>query len=357
MALPPADDEDPMRLPRGGAELLLVLGSVFVLLLVVGVGELAVRTFSSLVLLGNSRDLFVVDAHGKIKGNTPNAEGMSFDQVVYTDEHGFRVPKGGVPEDEGKREAILILGDSIGFGVGVEEADTIAGLLRVRFATRRIYNSSVIGYATPDYRNVVDAFVPQHDEVRAVVLVYCLNDVSAASAQAIDRYLQDKAKDAAPAKDLTETLRSLTLLSDANDWLRARSKLYLFLRHHLLGTQLRDWKAVLRLYADDRSADVEQAVRDITGIAAALKQRAIPLIVVLAPFEYQLRRPDDPEAQIPQRKLGDLLTRAGVAFIDPRPYFDRDRPSWDYFLAYDSMHFSPAGHRVMANVIAEALGR
>jgi hypothetical protein len=46
-----------------------------------------------------------------------------------------------------------------------------------------------------------------------------------------------------------------------------------------------------------------------------------------------------------------------VRFLDPRPSFDPTRPSTDYFLAYDSMHYSAAGHRVIADVIADALAR
>ena len=81
------------------------------------------------------------------------------------------------------------------------------------------------------------------------------------------------------------------MLSDANDCLRSRSKLYLFIRHRLLATQTRDWKGLLPLYAEERAADVELSVRDIAEIAAVLKARAIPFVVVLSPFEYQLRNP------------------------------------------------------------------
>jgi hypothetical protein len=213
----------------------------------------------------------------------------------------------------------------------------------------------VIGYSTPDYRNVIDAFLPRHPEVTAVVLVYCLNDVSAGSAQNIDRYLKSGA-DAAGDLGLTETLRSFRVLSVANDFLRSRSKLYLFVRHRLLRTQVRDWRIVLHLYSEERSTDVAKAARDIAAIAAAVEKRSIPLVVVLSPFEYQLRDPRDPETEVPQRMLGRLLERAGVDYIDPRPDFDSRVASTDYFLAYDSMHFSAAGHRVIADVIADALG-
>ncbi len=340
---------------RGRAEALLVVGSLLFLLAMLGVAEIAVRTFSAVDLLGNSRNLFVAGAFGSSNGNAPDVEAISFGAVVYTDEHGFRVPKVR-PKDEGKAEAILILGDSVGFGPAVAEEDTFAGLLRVRFAEKRIYNTSVIGYSTSDYRNVVDAFVPRHDEIGAVVLVYCLNDVSPKSAQNIDRYLKAREK-TAPEQTVTDTLRSFAFLSRANDVLRSRSKLYLFLRHRLLRTQMRDWKATLRLYAEDQSANVERAARDIAEIAEALRQRSIPLVVILSPFEYQLRDPHDPETQIPQRKLGDLLSKAGVDYIDARRFFDPGRSSQEYFLAYDPMHLSALGHRVIAGVIGDALER
>ena len=97
------------------------------------------------------------------------------------------------------------------------------------------------------------------------------------------------------------------------------------------------------------------SVGDVADTAALLKRRGIPLVVVIAPFEYQLRKPEDPDSQVPQGELVELFSRAGVEPIDPRPAFDASRPSTDYYLAYDAMHFSAAGHRVMADVIDQAL--
>jgi len=48
--------------------------------------------------------------------------------------------------------------------------------------------------------------------------------------------------------------------------------------------------------------------------AQALRQRGIPLTVVLAPFEYQLRQPEDPEAQRPQQMISERL--AAVAAVE-----------------------------------------
>ena len=342
-----------MKLPRGGAEALLVLGTLLFLLVGALIVEFGVRAFSDINFLGNSENLFVADAFGASMGNAPNVRGISFGTVVYTDEHGFRVPEGGLPADEGKATAILLLGDSVGFGPAVEEGDTYAGRLRAHFPTKRVYNASVIGYATRDYRNVVAAFVPLHDEVTNVVLVFCLNDVTSRSAVRIDRHLKAKRK-TMPREELRERLRSISLFSAANGFLRSHSKFYLHFKHRLFGTERLGWEVVSQLYASDRDADLEASLGEIGWIAATLKERGISFVVVLSPFLYQLENPQDPATQVPQRKLGEQLAAMGVKTVDARPYFD-EPPMTAYFLAFDPVHFSKDGHRVMANAIAQAL--
>jgi lysophospholipase L1-like esterase len=339
----------------GRGEILLAAGALSCLLLFALAGEFAVRVFLDLNFLGNSRDLFVASAYGPSKGNAPSAQAISFGAVVHTDEHGFRVPRGGLPDDASKAEAILILGDSVGFGPAVEEPQTFAGLLRARFPEKRVYNSSVIGYATPDYKNVVEAFLPLHREVTQVVLVYCLNDTSSQSAEAIDRYLEAP-REKAPEPDLRQMLQGLGPLRSVNDFLRSRSKLYLWIKHQAMAPRRRGWEEMLRLYEDGDQGRLEGAARDIAEIAARLARDGIRFVAVLAPFEHQIRNPDDPSAQLPQQKLGALLSRAQVETVDARPAFDRGDGAPDYFLPYDAMHFSREGHRVMAEVIARALG-
>jgi lysophospholipase L1-like esterase len=341
-----------MTFRRG--EFFLLLGSLLFMLLIALIGELAVRSFGDLNFLGNSSSLFVSDAFGSSKGNAPNVEAISFGTVVYTDQHGFRVPRGGLPDDENKPEAILVLGDSIAFGPAVEEGETFVGLLRARFPRKRIYNSAVIGYAAHDYRNVVDAFLPLHDEVTSVVLVYCLNDPVSTSAQDIDRYLKAKKEDS-PEPNFRKKVEDFGPLRYVNDFLRSRSKLYLLLKYQLMESQRHGWEEVLALYDESAEANLQEAARDIGEIADRLKQKQIRFVVVLSPFEYQLRNPGDLATQVPQRKIGNLLSTLDVRYIDARPYFDHNLPAFDYFLPYDAMHFSRAGHRVMADLIAKAL--
>ena len=59
---------------------------------------------------------------------------------------------------------ILILGDSVSFGPGVEWDRTFAGLMEQENPAWRVYNSSVIAYTTDDYYNVAKSFIPLHND-------------------------------------------------------------------------------------------------------------------------------------------------------------------------------------------------
>jgi hypothetical protein len=72
---------------------------------------------------------------------------------------------------------------------------------------------------------------------------------------------------------------------------------------------------------------------------------------------YLLCNPVAPAPLIPKRTLARRRALARVDYVDARPYFDAGRASTDYFLAYDAAHLSGLGHRVMADVVTEALER
>ena len=61
----------------------------------------------------------------------PNEEGVIFDEKVYTDKNGFRVPSKNF-KYIGKKN-IFILCDSVTFGNGVKEEETFIGLMRNDF--------------------------------------------------------------------------------------------------------------------------------------------------------------------------------------------------------------------------------
>ncbi|MGR9106634.1 MAG: hypothetical protein ACU843_06840 [Gammaproteobacteria bacterium] len=343
--------------------ILLLLGSILFCLVILLIAEWLTRAWSDIVFLGNSRNLFAPAAFGTSRGNAKNVEALSFGAPVFTDEYGFRIPRPGSAHNSvPKRETILILGDSVAFGPGLDEPQTFSGMLREGFPDLEIYNSAVIGYSTRDYRNVVDYFLSSNIKINRVFLLFCLNDLSTVSAREIEQRIEPGTKSQGPTiqtgqgKPFVEALKSFTAFEAMNDFLRSNSKFYLLLKGILTDPQARYWSADSRLYGDANHAQFLSGMDDIEHIAAALRRNRVALTVILAPFEYQLRNPDL-KTRLPQTKLTEFFAEHSIESIDSIPSFiAQEAPSQAFFLAYDPMHFSEKGHRVIFGLIVDRMG-
>jgi|HubBroStandDraft_1064217.scaffolds.fasta_scaffold34524_1 hypothetical protein len=305
--------------------------------------ELACRIFSDIRPQGNSRSLFVDHSFGDSRGNAKNITAVSFGVTVHTDSMGFRKGEEVVEPPSGA-PALLVLGDSIAFGAGVQEPATFVGLLREQFPATIIYNSSVIGYGLPDYRNVVDAFLPQHPEIKYAYLAFCLNDVSDESAKEISESLRQ------PWLRKETTLRSL--LFGANDFLRSRSRLYLLLRNWVTDPQQRYFDADYLNYRMPEDK-FQEGMKPLADINETFSRRGVSFTVVVFPYEAQLRS-NNPALALPQRRLSNYMRQRGIRYIDLLPDF-RVLPASKLFLAYDPMHLSETGHHVVSDILSRDL--
>ncbi|WP_420266642.1 SGNH/GDSL hydrolase family protein [Candidatus Magnetominusculus dajiuhuensis] len=329
---------------------LLVICSVVVVFGVLCVFEYALRLSGSVKPLSNSRELFVVNAFGVSRGNAKNIGAFSFGEKVYTDKYGFRIPKDYKEADKHFSGTILVLGDSIAFGVGVKEEDTFVGLMRSALPDMRVYNSAVVGYNSYDYENVIVHFLPSHPEINRVYLIYCLNDLNSQSAELIDSELNTGTRDVT----LLDKARHLGVLAELNEFLRAKSLLYLYLKGLLTDPQMRFYMAESLYYNVDNDVIFNKNIQPIVNIARTLKARNIPFTVIISPYEAQLRKKDTLLG--PQKKLSAFFSANGIDFIDPVPDFlAKGMASKEFYLFCDPMHFSEKGHRVMFGALMRRL--
>lgn len=332
-----------MRFRGVWAKLFLSLASTVLCVLVLLTGEILCRAFTDTPFLGNSRNLFISGAYGSSKGNARNVRAISFGEAVYTDANGFRydpaLPE--APQDT----ALLILGDSVAFGGGVEEARTFAGLLRRKLTSMTVFNSSVIGYGVNDYKNVAVAFVPKHLEIRRAYLVFCLNDITSESSEAIDRYLTRT-----PMQRSVERARNVPLLSWLNDVLRERSKLYLYLKNRLTNPPRRYFLADLARYDLDEAV-FQQRLMPLSDIQSDLEGRAIDFTVLVMPYQVQIAS-KDLSFGVPQKRILEFCRARGIRCLDLLGSFQESgiEPR-KLFLPGDPMHLSEAGHRVAFEAI------
>jgi hypothetical protein len=80
-------------------------------------------------------------------------EGVDYDFVVTTDEHGFRNPS---PWPE--QADIVVLGDSQAFGFGVDDEQHWVGLVDEALPDSEVVNLSLLGTAPQQYRRFYEAF-------------------------------------------------------------------------------------------------------------------------------------------------------------------------------------------------------
>ena len=233
-----------------------------------------------------------------------------------------------------------------------------------------VFNTSVIGYDLNDYLNVSKTLL-KTQRYRLAILVLCLNDISWVSAKLLDApstshgattsasqpnatviSQSNTNEDLAPST-IVEQLRSVSIVSTANDWLRTHSKLYLYLKDITTDPSARYFLADYKEYVDNIDAKLDPLLK----IADEFRKADIPLFIVISPYEYQLRGQDQNDSAIqkvadvmsPQKKIGLFLSNHGINALDP-VHFLRSQVAGraDFlFLPYDPMHFSETGHSLM----------
>lgn len=322
--------------------------SCAVILVLLGLGELYCRFFTRINFLDNSRGLLTYKRFGESYGNTPNFEGISFGEKFYTDGEGFRIDPAFKSTATTEAAALLIMGDSVAFGTGLRDDVTIAGNLRKAMPQVEIFNGSAIGYDSFDYKTVTLAHIDRHPEIRTVALFLCLNDINDASAQVI------RSQNGQTSEEQNE-IRSPSILRRVNDYLRSRSKLYLWLKNVLVDTQMNYFKFDLASYQKGEQ-NVGDALRPIAELNTALREKGIALKVFVAPYEAQLRANAPDDSRLPQQMITQILGRSGVENYDMMPDFSKHAPKRDELFLYgDPMHLSSAGSKIAADVACAKL--
>lgn len=329
-----------------GKKILLVALAALVVIIPVAAGEIYCRYFTRINFLDNSRGLFTPDRFGNSYGNTPDFAGISFGMPFRTDADGLRIDPNrpaGSTQSEG---AILVMGDSVVFGPALEANETIPGRLQDLIPGRRVLNAGVIGYDTTDYLNATRYYVGRFPEIDTVALFICLNDVNDQSAAEIRGKIGRWNE---PAAGTQNPIRAV------NDFLRSRSKLYLWFKNSVVDTQKAyfDYDAAFYRRGEDF---VSAAMRPVAELSEFLKSRNVKLQVYILPYEYQLRPEAGSESRIPQRAILTALSKSGVEARDLTDVLATSGIAGkELFLYGDPMHLSAAGTRLVANAVCPDL--
>jgi len=142
------------------------------------------------------------------------------------------------------------------------------------------------------------------------------------------------------------------LILKMNMFLRAHSKLYIFLRGISARGEGLFWIEDNSLYSEKNKAVFVEKMQYISDIGDYLKKKDIAFTVIIMPYEYQLRSSDE-KLMLPQQKLIEFFKNKKINYINAVTKFRKSAiASEDLYLAYDPTHFSGKGNEILFNVIA-----
>jgi lysophospholipase L1-like esterase len=369
MPLPP--------LRRVLARLLLLAFSAVAGLLV---AELAVRLIRPQPVMLVSPGLYAPDPPRRYRLQ-PGFEGsvtnrVEFDTRVAINRQGLRGPEIG-PKAPGTFR-VLVVGDSFAFGVGAREGETypaqLQRILRSRGRRAEVLNAGAPGFGVPDAVAWFQRWGWTLEPDVVLVTVFVANDLQDAApggpkAVAVDGVLMIEG----------EKKRSLSR------WLYYHSHLYVLLKTSALGglarrllgapepLETRELRAELELYSKGRlSKAVREGTKATEEAVASLARSAggARVLAVILPSLIQVdshrwrealqrfgRDPQDYDRERPNRLFRAMFARHGIPAVDLTASFVAAIARGKKIYYPIDQHLTPAGYRLTAEVVAEALHR
>ena len=266
----------------------------------------------------------------------PNAEGIIFDEKIFTDKYGFRVPAKDFNYTGNKN--ILILGDSVAFGNGVKEEKTFVGLLRDNIKDYNLYNSSVPGYQIKDQIYLVNQ-INTIGNIKKIIYFFTLNDIYGTSNI---KNLNNKF-----VKESDFSLKKIDLFNAVNSFLRNKSYLYMFVKGLSTDPSKRWFLNLIKRYEED---DLSEIKKNFSILKKISDKNDSELTIILLPYEYQTRKCTK-EVLLPQNKLRKVIKDTNIGFKDFTNILCEQKKPKKYFYKYDPMHLSKQGHMLIFNTL------
>ena len=260
-----------------------------------------------------------------------------------TDTNGFRIPLKKFDYDKNLK-SILILGDSVSFGVGVEEKNTFVGILRKK-VNYNFYNTSVSGHRVENYSFLLKKYHKQFPQVEKFLIFLCLNDIAATDGVLRKEHIKIRDNN----RNFFISFLKKKNFIEINLYLR--EKLAVFNLAKALGTQnvKRHYDYIIPFYENNLMLqDFEKNIKNIVDYS---KRNEIDVKFVLLPYKQQIKKKCLPEMMKPQKQINSLFQRINYQLFDFSEEFCNKNNNNKLFLNFDPMHLSKDGHKFVSELV------
>jgi len=303
--------------------------------------EVTLRFFNIIELQGFEKNSFFKEDN--ITYHKPNILKIGMGKKIKTDDNGFRIPLENF-EYNSNIDSILILGDSVSFGVSVEEKNTFIGILRKELE-KNFYNSSVAGHRLENYPILLKKYHKKFPEIKEVLIFLCINDIVAS-----DGIIE---QEKITSDEFKENKFSRYLNKDffikLNFILREKSALFNLLK--AIGTQnvKRHFYYMYPYY--NKKAYLEEYEKNLKKIIQYSNFNQLNLKFVLLPYKYQIKKYCEPEFMNPQNQINAIFKKLNYQLFDFSQDFCDKNNNNKLFLNFDPMHLSPNGHKFVSQLL------
>jgi len=318
--------------PAWLTNLALVLGALAATLAVLSLAIAFISRPPPALLTENDRIYRKSEIPGLPYEHVPAGRGRIVGVETRINSLGFRGPEFPAPKPAGAFR-VVVLGDSVVFGQGVEETETLPAQLQRRLRARslrpvEVINAGVRGYNLTHYRVLFEARVLGLSPDVLVLVITEIND------------LELSAFSWKPPR--------ATRLGSNSFWLRFPLSRLIISRLDGLD-YLPAWQTHVRQSYDPGGPDWKAATGALLAIQRDCQSHGIRLLVLLAPLL------EDGDSFAPERaRLKAFLQQQGMTAVDPKPELNRFRAK-DLVVSPADFHPNARGLGILAQLVAASL--
>jgi lysophospholipase L1-like esterase len=321
----------------------IIFINFFTILIIILSLEIIIRFLNIVGLQGYEKEAFYFE--NGIIFSKPNNTFKVFGKKSKTDKNGFRIPLNNFSY-KNEKKSILILGDSVTFGVGVKEKNTFIGILRNNLQDNNLYNTAIFGHNIESYSYILKKNHKKFkNEINEVVIFLCLNDLVPYQGAVFKKEEKNE------INNFQKNIVKNTFAVKLNVFFRERSSLFVLLKGFLTNPIERHYNYMKILYDNEKNLmGFEKFVNEIDGF---MNKNNLKYRYVLLPYAHQVRNNCKKNLLKPQEIIKEILNKKNLNLIDYTSEFCKIPNNNDLFLKYDPVHLSNYGHRFVSDLLIQ----
>ena len=291
----------------------------------------------------NKKSFFIKDG---ITFHKPNISMVVMGKMIKTDSNGFRVPLQNY-EFLDNQKSVIILGDSVSFGVSVEEKNTFIGRLRDQ-SKKNLLNTSVAGHRLQDYAFLIKKYNKDFPQAKEILIFLCLNDIVLQEGVLQKKNLEDEIFE--NENFLLKLIRNKFFIQ-LNFFLRDKSTTFNLIKAVSTNNVKRHYNYMYPYYLNKNYLD--EYKKNLEKIIEFADKKQLEVKFILLPYKYQIKKDCQFDIMNPQYQISLLFVKLNQQLFDFSKDFCNKNDKKKLFLNFDPMHLSSAGHKFVSKLLID----